>query len=185
MPWFFLGLTLFSLYPFSFYPFSSLTATENNYDTPSTEYERKLVVRTQKVLKNDTTLEALLADRAWTKNIHGLYLGTQESLRATLLADKFMVIDYDPQLIDKTEIPCLSQLLVYRHTEALETSLIYCDDLFTEVFTVIIDHWDRPEMRQQVYSAFAKLDYKILFEAHLLQGGYLAVIRRPDAYFSD
>jgi len=101
--------------------------------------------------------------------------------------NKYQIVETGCFETDKTIFKGPIDIYFYDADHSLkghETAITYYNDIFADVFIVVIDDWDCPWIRGATFKAFSKLDYCILYEDSIPSigvdnGQYVAVIRKP------
>lgn len=102
------------------------------------------------------------------------------------------IIDGECFKIDKTLIEKPIDFYFYDADHSLmahEKAITYFDDIFADVFIVVIDDWSCSWIRGSTFKAFEKLGYTVLYQDAIMNlkpddnGQYVAVIRKSDTFF--
>jgi hypothetical protein len=101
-------------------------------------------------------------------------------------SSRYQVIKTDCFSVDKTVFKSPIDIYFYDADHSLlghEKAITYYDDIFADVFILVIDDWHCPWIRGATFKAFSKLNYSVLYENMLPptdidKGQYIAVIRK-------
>jgi len=105
-----------------------------------------------------------------------------------LILNKCQFINSECFKVDKSSFENPIDIYFYDADHSLighEKALTYFNDIFADVFVVVIDDWSCPWIRGPTFKAFNKLGYSILYENAFLNsndhddhGQYVAVVRK-------
>ena len=89
--------------------------------------------------------------------------------------------------LDKSQITSPIDIYYYDADHSMlghQTAFTYYDDVFSDVFIAVVDHWKCPWVRRPTFKAFEKLHYHILYESYIPasktygHGQYIVVIKK-------
>ncbi len=100
---------------------------------------------------------------------------------------KCLILNGECFNVDKSVFKSPINIYLYDADHSLlahEKAIVYYNDVFADVFVVVIDDWECPWIRKPTFRAFDKLGYHILYEAYIKgprpyrSGQYVAVIKK-------
>lgn len=154
--------------------------------------------------EGSTLLAALACNQLSIKYAVGINQGSQLGenegafighIQSILPNERFYLSDEDCFLLDKElAFPVPINIYFYDGDHSFasqELAFTFFNDIFEDVFIVVIDDWNSDIVRTGTKSAFAKLQYKVLFERASYtkpkgdpegwwKGIYIAVIKKPE-----
>ncbi len=101
--------------------------------------------------------------------------------------EKCQIIDEECFNVAKSSITSPIDIYLYDADHCLmahEKAITYYNDVFADVFIVVIDDWECPWIRKPTFKAFDKMGYKVLYEAAIpgpsayQSGQYVAVLKK-------
>ena len=146
------------------------------------------------LLAGDSFIAALSGNQKLLKDVVGLDW-FQECPKDTFLTNcqkyldmsQCVVLNGDCFNIDKSIFKKPINIFLYDADHSLkahEKALTYFDDIFSDLFVVVIDDWECPWIRKPTFCALKKLGHEILYENFIpgprkyRSGQYVAVIKK-------